>query len=272
MNALNSINIGRLFHKKLWVLFALAVVLLSNAAFAGGGRVQWKSRKVQESDKSWKLEVAFFLSSPPDTSLVPVRFSFTPVSYFERALVDNHDGPVTRVVPLTGRQPLVESVDIGFLDPGTGKVEPRTRFNFRITRERGFEAGEYDVEIRYARTDQLIGTKQTITLDGENDVIDRRAMDFSGKEPPKKAKKTEDTEPRKAREYSPDDPAYWEGGPKESAPKEEDRPPPASMREGGCGCRVAGMPTGSEQPWAPFALAALGIVAAGRRRTARLSQ
>jgi hypothetical protein len=221
------------------LLLALAVLLLATSAWAMGS-AQWKSTKIQEVDESWKVEVTLRLNRAPDTSLIPMRFSFTQIAYYERALVDNHEGPVRRVVPLMNKQPMVESVDVGFLDPGTGKLENRTRFSFRVTRARGYEAGEYEVQIKDARSDQSIGNKQRLIFEGDNEVIDRRAMDFSEQKKPKKEEKTEEAPKQTAREYSPDDPAYWEGGPKEPEPKEEDRPPPASMREGGCGCRMVG--------------------------------
>lgn len=249
------------------MLLALAVLLLSAAAWAMGS-AQWKSTKVQESDESWKVEVTLRLSRPPDTSLIPMRFSFTQIAYYERALVDNHEGPVRRVVPLMNKQPMVESVDVGFLDPGTGKLENRTRFSFKVTRARGYEAGEYEVQIKDARSDQNIGNKQRLIFEGDNEVIDRRAMDFSDQKKPKKEEKTEEEAPKQtAREYSPDDPAYWEGGPKEPAAKEEDRPPPASMREGGCGCRVVDAGSGSSAGLAVALL--LGLCLAMRRRSLR---
>ena len=240
-NATQGVSRGQRVSRALLVLGAVAILLLSGTALAMG-RVQWKSRTIKEADKSWKIEVTIFLAKPPDTSLVPVRFSFTPSAYYERALVDNREGPIKRIVPLSGRQPLVESVDVGFLDPGTGKLEPRTRFSFRVTRAHGYEAGEYDVAIKDARSDQAIGTSQRIIFDGENEVIDRRAMVFGGEKKKEDKKEKDEAAKPTAREYSPDDPAYWEGGPTEPAPKEEELPPPASMKDrpGGCGCRVVG--------------------------------
>ncbi len=243
----------------------LAVLLLSASAMAMGS-AQWKSTKVQESDESWKVEVTLKLSRPPDTSLIPMRFSFTQIAYYERALVDNHEGPVRRIVPLMNKQPMVESVDVGFLDPGTGKLENRTRFSFKVTRARGYEAGEYEVQIKDARSDQNIGNKQRLIFEGDNEVIDRRAMDFSEQKKPKKEEKAEEAPKQTAREYSPDDPAYWEGGPKEPAAKEDDRPPPASMREGGCGCRMVDAGGGSS---AGLAVALLLGLCVGMRRRSR---
>lgn len=250
-----------------WVsrLVVLAAVLLLASPALAMGRIQWKSRTIKESNEAWTVEVSVFLNSPPHTSLVPMRFKFTPVSYFERALIDGKTEPQRRVVPLMNKQPMVESVDVGFMDSSTGKVEPRTRFSFRVTRAHGYEAGEYEVEVRDARSDQLIGSKQRITFEGDNPVIDRRAMVFSDEKKPKKKEPEPEVETRSATEYSPDDPAYWEGGPSEPEPKEEDRPPPASMREGGCGCRTVGSAAGSQ----PLTLLGLSVLALGllyRRR------
>ncbi len=100
---------------------ALALLLLTAIA-AAGGRVDWKSRTVKESDThSWNIEVTMYLDKAPDVAHLPVRFSFTPVVYYERSLVDGAEGPQLRKVPLQNRQPLVESVDVGFLDPSCGR-------------------------------------------------------------------------------------------------------------------------------------------------------
>src|SRR5689334_5372982 len=113
----------------------VAMVCLFGAPAAAANRVVWKQTKIAEQDKSWKVAIEVHLDRAPDIALMPVRFSFTPVSYFERALVDGRKDPVKREIPLSNQQPIVESVDVGFLDPGTGKTAKRTRFSFHITRE-----------------------------------------------------------------------------------------------------------------------------------------
>jgi MYXO-CTERM domain-containing protein len=166
--------------------------------------------------------------------------------HFERALVDGSgDKPVLRKVPLEHQTPSIESVDIGFLDPGTGKTEKRTRFSFEVTRERGFEAGEYEVEISDARSSSQIGETARVTLQGDNPIVDRRAMVFAEK---KKEEGGEGSAPNpklaEKRQLSADDPEYWAGGPTKPEEEEKPLPPPASMQEkpGGCGCRVGGTP------------------------------
>jgi MYXO-CTERM domain-containing protein len=167
---------------------------------------------------------------------------------------------------LQNRQPLVESVDVGFMDPGTGKIENRTRFSFRVTRAHGFEAGEYDVTIKNARNNQSVGTKTRIIFQGENEVIDRRSMVFTGNEGKKKKKQeeegaNEEAEPAK-KELTPDDPAFWEGGPSDQG---DDGPPPIEEKPGGCGCRV-GSPDRSSLVGAAFVALAAVAVGRGRRR------
>ena len=247
------------------LLSALSILLATSVTFAAG-RVQWKSKKLKEVNESWKIEVTFFLHKAPDIAHMPVRFSFQPTAYFERMLDDDHkDKPVTRKVPLNHRQPLVESVDVGFLDPANGNIQKRTRFSFKVTRGHGFEAGEYKVTIK--GPSGTIGRPTRLVFNGENKVIDRRSIVFSGK---KKKKKEEPKEEQPvARELSPDDPAFWEGGPTES---EEDEEYPGEINEkpGGCGCRLGAAGTGGGA--ATLLLAGfIGAFAARRRRSPRVA-
>ena len=225
------------------------------------GRVEWKTKTLKESDgHSWTIEISVFLDRTPDASILPMRFSFTPVVYYERALVDGKDGPQLRKVPLTGKPPLVESVDVGFMDPGTGQIQKRTRFSFKVTRGHGYEAGEYDVVIKDGRSDASVGQKVTLVFDGENEVIDRRAIVFSGE---KKKKEPSEDEKKKDEEYTPkkkddpNDPSFWAGGPSDNEKKEQVEP------KRGCGCRVG---TEGSSDLAAFALAAAVVAGSGLRR------
>jgi hypothetical protein len=169
----------------------LAVLLLSTVARAAG-RVVWNNKHPQErDDHSWHLGVKIYMSHPPSIPHIPVKFEFTPKAYYERDLVDG-DKIVERKVPLTNNPAIIEDVDIGFLDPGTGKIQKRTKFTFKITRAHDFKAGEYQVKIRDSRSGHLIGRPITLILGGKNKPIDRRTMVFSGNVGKKKAKKKED--------------------------------------------------------------------------------
>jgi hypothetical protein len=255
---------GGSWRRALSFVLLAAMVCLFGAPAAAANRVVWKQTKIKEQDKSWKVAIEVHLDRAPDVALMPVRFSFTPISYFERALVDGRKDPVVREIPLSNQQPIVESVDVGFLDPGTGKAAKRTRFSFHVTRDRGFEAGAYEVLVTDARSDREFGGKTTVTLEGENEVIDRRSMVFEDKPKPKKeaeAKAAASTQ----EELTPDDPGYRSGGPKEPEEKQAPLPPPAHMQDRpGCGCRLESS-TWAAQGWGWVAL----VGALGARRLRR---
>ena len=258
------------------VLCQLAVVLLCTGSAFAAGRIEWKSTAVKErDDKSWRLEVAIFMPKAPDVPHVPMKFEFQPVAYYARDMTDG-DKLVEHTVPLTDRQSLIESVDVGFLDSGSGKIEARTRFSFKVTRAHGYEAGEYKVTIRDTRNGQVVGTAQTLKFQGENETIDRRAMVFASKDKKKEDKKEggdsggdkpkDDSEGAKKDAPADDAPkADSPGGEDDKAasePKDDNAPPPVEGKPGGCGCKAAGGPTSN----LAGALALLGVVAFATRR------
>jgi MYXO-CTERM domain-containing protein len=236
------------------------------SAWALGGKVIWRKTTISEIDGTWKVQVEIHLDKTPDVAHLPVRFSFKPIVHYERALVDGQDKPVTRKIPLEHQTPLIEGVDVGFMDPGTAKIEKRTRFSFEVTRERGYEAGEYEVEISDTRGNGQIGATQRLVLEGDNPVVDRRAMVFSEKKKEAPSGAAAGEQKAVKRELSPDDPEYWQGGSNKPAPEDKPLPPPASMQEkpGGCGCRVGGEATGKRLGAAAFGALVLGLIA--RRR------
>ena len=157
----------------------LAVFALSiTSAFAGG------SISVQQEDRArigggWHLMMTVSYGGKPNTAHVPMRFTFTPTAITERYLDDAHgDKPQSRKIPLVGQMALNESVDVDFSDP-SGKIYDKTRFGFTITRSHNFVAGDYSVTVHRADGGAL-GGAQTLTLEGENPVIDRRAIQFVG--------------------------------------------------------------------------------------------
>jgi MYXO-CTERM domain-containing protein len=262
----------------------LSVLLFSSAALAAG-RVEWKTKNFKErSDKAWMLELAIYLPRAPDVAYVPMKFEFELVTYFERSLVDGHDGPVDTKTPMNGRQPLIESVDVGFMDAGTSKIEKRTRFSFKVKRDLGYEAGEYKVTIRDTRNGQTVGAPTTITFDGQNEVIDRRSIVFQGegkkKKPEKKdeAKSEGDGEKKddaKSDDSSGDGEKSDEGSSSDEASSGDegsdnsggDDPPPVEEKRG-CGCRVPGTPSTGDGAAALLGLALLGTFVSRRRRAA----
>ncbi len=173
----------RVARRSLLTLLQLLLLLLLTSPALAAGRLEWKSKTLKErEDKSCaRRGRAIYLPRAPDVAHVPMKFEFMPEVYYERSMMDG-DKLVERKVQLENRQALIESVDVGFLDSGSGNIEKRTRFSFKVTRAHGYEAGEYKITVRDTRNGQVIGTPTTLIFQGENEIIDRRAMVFTGKE------------------------------------------------------------------------------------------
>lgn len=273
------------------VLFALSFLLGAQAALAAG-RIEWKSKEFQEREGgSWRIELAIYLNSAPDVAHVPMKFEFQPIAYYERSMVDG-DKLVERTVPLENRQALIESTDVGFLDSGSGKIEKRTRFTFKVTRAHGYEAGEYKVTVRDGRNGNAIGAAQTLTFKGENEVIDRRAMVFEGKKKKDKGDKPKDDgdKPKDDGDKPKDDgesskkasddsggSSDADSGSKdadgsESKSSSEDSDAAGTIKEkpGGCGCRLEqNQSNGASSALGGLSLL-LGLSVLARRRSRRV--
>ncbi len=253
------------------VALALGLVaFMSSVPASAASRVVWKKTKLKEEDKSWKIAFEVHLDRAPDVALVPFRLNFTAKTYFERALVDGQKGPVVRQIALDNQQAIIESVDVGFMDPASGKTANRTRFSFVVNRERGFEAGQYEVKVTDARSGKDLGGTTTLTLEGDNEIIDRRSVVFDDSKP--KKKKDEAAAPPPAeKELTPDDEGFWAGGSKKPEEKTAPLPPPAHLQDRpGCGCRTAGSRSARDgSANAASAVLALGLSALLWRRTRR---
>jgi uncharacterized protein (TIGR03382 family) len=157
------------------IAFAFVSLFASHASAAGSFKL--KTTSVSESGGQWHLFVTLELSRAPATAHVPMKFLFTKEMVFERALIDNHDGPVLNRTALSNQMPSIESVDVDFAD-GSGKIYKGTRFDFSLSRDHGYEAGEYKVQVRTSDgTD--IGGAQHLSLNGDNPVVDRRSITFT---------------------------------------------------------------------------------------------
>ena len=256
-----------------------AVLLLACLLFAGpalgAGRVEWKTKSIEERDnKSWRIEITVYLAKAPDTASVPMKFEFQPTAYYERAMMDG-DKLVERTVPLEHQQSIIETVDVGFLDPGTAKIQSRTKFSFKVTRAQDYNAGEYKVTIYDVRNNSKIGAPVNIKLLGENEIIDRRAITFSGEK--KKKKKDEEKKDEAAEGEGDGDTEKAAEGEGEAADdgdaeqmdlqdtddEELENDGEVKEKPGGCGCRMAGTPA------SPHALLGVLLLGAGfwlRRR------
>jgi MYXO-CTERM domain-containing protein len=250
-------------------VFAALFVLASAAHAAGSFKL--KTTTVSEVSGSWHIFVKVELSHAPAIAHVPMRFLFTKEAVFERDLVDGHgDTPVTNQMVLTNQTPNVESLDVDFAD-GSGKIFRGTNFDFSLSRDRGYEAGVYKVEVR--TSDGInIGSGQRLTLNGDNPVVDRRSITFNAKDSRVKkvagygdagtngAPQADDT-PVQSTEVAPTGSAtpFISQEAYQKQPEEEVKTRPA-----GCGCTIVGAK--GEGELAGLGTLALGIVVAARKR------
>ncbi len=251
-------------------LLAVFGLLFTSANALGAGRVEWKSKSLKGRDdsNSWRVEIAIYLPRAPDTAYVPMKFEFQPTAYYERAMVDG-DKIVERTVPLEHQQSIIETADVGFLDPGTAKIQSRTKFTFKLTRAHDYACGEYKVTIYDVRNNRKIGTPTKIKLLGENPIIDRRSITFSGE----KKKKKDDADEKKESSDEPKDEKKDGDGWDDSEDSEQldlqnmddDDMEEGEIKEkpGGCGCRIA---ESSQAPAGSLLAALLLGVVLWRRR------
>jgi hypothetical protein len=161
------------------LLAAFSALLLATTALASGN-FRLRSPAVSEVSGGWHIYCDLSLPKPPPIPHVSLKFLFTKTAVYERDLVDNNPKPVTNRQSLVGQQPSVESLEVDFSD-ASGKIFNITHFDFSLTRIRGYEAGEYKVQVRTSDGAD-VGTPTTITLNGDNPVVDRRAMSFEAKD------------------------------------------------------------------------------------------
>lgn len=269
-------------------LFVVALTLLSLTAShvaSAAGRTEYKSKVLKErreeqpdgdefEDKNgyWKIEVAIYMPKAPDVPHVPMKFEFQPEVEYERTILDSSGKIVDRKVPLVNQQSSIESTDVEFLDQGTGKIESRTRFSFKVTRGQGYKAGEYKVTLLDGRNDSKVGTPVTLVFEGKNTVIHREPMEFKGEKKAKKDAKKED----KAEDKSKDDSAKESDKPAESEATDDAKPDapsdqPQTIKEkpGGCAFRrLADAGHDSDVGLAFAALAATSVALRRRKRAA----
>jgi hypothetical protein len=267
-------------HKIRQALFALLAAIAALVAFPRAahavGTFKLKSTEATEVSGAWHLYVTIELPKAPLTAHQSMKFLFTKTVAYERSLIDGHAEPVINRQALQNQTPSIESLDVDFADP-SGKIFKGTRFDFGLTRTRGYEAGEYKVEVRTS-DGTTIGATANLILKGDNPVVDRRAMAFNAKE--KSIKKVEGYDAG-ANQAKNDDPAPSNpNGPSEVTPTgtatgfvpkegmEETEEEKIKTRPKGCGCEVPGK-TGPGTALL-FLVPILGVgVIAARRRTSR---
>jgi hypothetical protein len=265
------------------VLATLPVLLLLSAAASaapkgkgkgGGGSVTVTTRQIAESSAGWKVMLGIKLPQKPATPHQTFRFVFLPLVIYETYIDDSGPGEKTRGIP-QGKdvQPIIETMDVGFSD-ARGDVFDTTKFDFTIRRDRGFSAGEYQLDVLDG-DGNVIGQSVNLKLEGKNDVVDRRTVMMGGnvgggKKPPPAAA------PAPANNAAAAPAATNDGAPPKlegAVPKPEDMgadpPPEVEKKGGGCGCAVPGSPATSHSLPALLAGTALAFAAARRARAGR---
>jgi hypothetical protein len=256
-------------------LACLALITMFARDAHAVGTFKLKSTEASEVSGAWHIYVTLELPKPPLTAHQSMKFLFTKTMAYERALIDGHSEPVTNRQALQNQTPSVESLDVDFADP-SGKVFKGTRFDFGLTRARGYEAGEYKVEVKTS-DGTTIGTPQNLILKGDNPVVDRRAIAFNAKEPGVKKVDAYDG----GGGPKPDDVAATTNNMGEVAPTGTATPfipkegyqktseEEIKQRPGGCGCDVPGTtPVGALAWMTPLAGVGLVLARLARRRRA----
>ncbi len=230
------------------------------------GRIVWKSTTVAEKTtrEAWLLEMEIHLPSAPDIAHKSMKFEFTQTAEFERSLVDNREGPQETTIPLSNQQAIIETVTVGFMDPGSGKTMNRTRFSFKITRDHGYRAGTWKVKVRDTDTGNQIGQVSTLKLTGENPVVDRRSIVFQGSK--KKDEKSEESAEESApEEAAPEEQSEEDVSMDAPEPEDEGQVPPSIEEKPGGGCHTAAPGGHGEWAWLLAGFALGGLALAWRR-------
>lgn len=266
-------------------LIVVALTLLSLTAShvaSAAGRTEYKSKVLKErreeqpdgdefEDKNgyWKIEVAIYMPKAPDVPHVPMKFEFQQEVEYERTILDSSGKVVDRKVPLVNQQSSIESTDVEFLDQGTGKIESRTRFSFKVTRGQGYKAGEYKVTLLDGRNDSKVGAPVTLTFEGKNTVIHREPMEFKGEKKAKKADKPKEEEKAKDDAAKDSDKPAAESEASDSAKPDAASDQPQTIKEKPGGCAFRRLADSSHDSDVGLAFAALAVTSVVLRRRKR---
>jgi len=263
-------------------LFALLAAIATLVSFPRAahavGTFKLKSTEVNEVSGAWHVYVTIELPKAPLTAHQSMKFLFTKTVAYERSLIDGHNEPVLNRQALENQSPSIESLDVDFADP-SGKIFKGTRFDFGLTRARGYEAGEYKVEVRTS-DGTTIGQSAKLTLKGDNPVVDRRAIAFNAKE--KSIKKVEGYDAGANQAKNDEEPvAAANNGPSEVTPTgtatgfvppeglQETDEEKIKTRPKGCGCDVPGTAGPGTALFFLLPVVGIGFIAARRRASRR---
>ncbi len=265
--------------QKLVLRLAVALVALvallgqPTAAFAAG-QLKIKNTTIDEQSGAWRVIVSLIqLPKAPQLRRVPMRFIFTQTIIYERSMVDGKSEPQMSRINVANASPKQETLDVEFSDT-SGKTFNQTRYDFGITRDSGYVAGEYKLTVRTSEG-QEIGSPVTLILKGDNPVTDRRTMAFNAKDP--KIKKVEgvDAGAPKSAGDTPAADVQGDVAPTGTAEpfldenaKKETEEENIKVRKGSCGCETVGASSSIGWPLAAtLGLFGCALFAARRRRS-----
>jgi MYXO-CTERM domain-containing protein len=249
------------FARFLVAALVLALGVSAPRLARAGGTVTVADSQPKEVDGRWTLKMTMNYGGVPPTAHIPMSFEFTMTVLYERSLTDQSPKtPVLTKKPLANQPPINESMDVGFSD-ATGKIFNITKFDFPLRRDRGYEAGEYNLVITRTSDGQKMGSSMRIVLQGDNEIVDRRAMVFTGEKKEKKADATEKKDETPASGETPANAGEPEG---DTSGTPVETPPAAPPKQGGCGCHLADSPSNGAGVLA--LLAGFGALSRRRRR------
>lgn len=243
---------------------AFAFVAFPNLALARGS-VKISDSRPKENKEKWRLNLVIDYGSKPHLTYVPMVFEFVPTVYYERTLTDESpDKPINRKVPLHNQTPINVRMDVGF--SCGSEICARTKFSFKISRSADFKAGEYKLTVRLA-SGGTIGRASTLVLQGDNPVINRKAMVFHSDKPVKKKAQPEpekvDHDSRTAAEdMGPNLDDITDDSTAEDAVDEPPAPPPVDPKSTGCAVATPPNRSGSWFAWMLMGLTGLLAVRA----------
>jgi hypothetical protein len=140
----------------------LAAIAASRYADAGAGTFTLGRTTIQEANSSWRLMVSISLPTPPPTARPTFKFSFTPQTTFEGV---GSDGGAPVAKPVKHPMAIVQTMQIDFGD-GSGSIWKQAKADMSITRQDGFQPGEYKLVVRGPGGN--VGQPVVVTLLGDS--------------------------------------------------------------------------------------------------------
>src|SRR5450631_1978201 len=92
--------------------FVLLPVALFSADASAYGQYRLRATEIQEGGGQWHIYLSIDLPSAPPLPHMPMKFMFTELTEYERALTDGSKDPVMNRIPMQNQLPKTESLDV----------------------------------------------------------------------------------------------------------------------------------------------------------------